>query len=282
MGISNRVTLWLWNVRQTWKVQPCCVYTLRLMKEFKPAMVWLAMEFKPACCGNFCIQPASPNTEIHYSQRKKGDNTKVSLYRSQVSAGRKECHGWLEGWRWPREGTRSKWNSCKKCKAQTDSHSRERRPVGREEVGTTCVLGLGLTVTSPCWQQCPFCSVTWHAKWNYTWLRRKREFIGSSNWKARGRAGLGHSWVERPSRYPFHSLHRVTLISSVWPPPTSTCPSSAGKMAAAVGGSQSILIATPGKGELLLFNCSHRSPEIESQWLWLVCCGPHVHPSTNH
>lgn len=130
----------------------------------------------------FAFSLHHPTQKYTVPKGRKVNNTKVSLYRSQVSAGQKECHGWLEGWRWPREGTRSKWNSCKKCKAQTDSHSRERRPVGREEVGTTCVLGLGLTVTSPCWQQCPFCSVTWHAKWNYTWLRRKREFIGSSNW----------------------------------------------------------------------------------------------------
>lgn len=33
LGVNNRVKLWLRAIRQKWKLQPSCVYTLRLMKE---------------------------------------------------------------------------------------------------------------------------------------------------------------------------------------------------------------------------------------------------------
>lgn len=36
--------------------------------------------------------------------------------------------------------------TLKECKSQKDSHSKERRPVNREEVGTAWVLGLVLAL----------------------------------------------------------------------------------------------------------------------------------------
>lgn len=56
----------------------------------------------------------------------------------------------------------------------------------------------------------------------------------------------------------------LALISSVWAPPACRWPSTAGKVAVAVQGSNPSSPAMPGKRGLLFFSGSHRRPGSES------------------